>query len=173
MRLSSLLVGLALTTHPGVLEAQFGSGAPIDTTGWAPASIGVRGGYENELQGWMVGGFVGIPVRSNGSVELVPSGDVTFLPGFEEYQGNLELVYVTGGRRGGLIAGGGMGMRNSVFGPDPDAARRTVTTFSLMIGVRLGAVGRFRPQVEGRWILQDEWAGDPRHASVGVGFALW
>jgi hypothetical protein len=173
MRLRSLVLVLLLVAPPGSLQAQFRAGTPVDTTGWAPASIGVRGGYENELQGWMVGGFVTLPVRSNGSVELVPSGDITFLPGFKDYQGNVEVVYLGGARRGGLFLGAGVGVRNSVFGPDPDAPRRTITTFSLMFGARLTTIGRFRPQVETRWIFQDEWAGDPRHVAIGVGFALW
>jgi hypothetical protein len=173
MRFRSLLVGLVLTGLPGSLDAQFGSRAAVDTTGWAPASIGVRGGYDNTLQGWMTGAFVAIPVLPRGSVELIPSGDVTFLPGFKEYQGNLEVVYVTGSRRGGLLGGGGVGLRNSVFGPDPNAPRRTVVTFSLMIGARLATVGRFRPQIETHWILQDEYSRDPRHVSIAVGFALW
>ena len=58
-------------------------------------------------------------------------------------------------------------------GSDPEAARRNEMTFSLMIGARLGNLGRFRPQVETRWILQDEWPRDPRHVTLGVGVALW
>jgi hypothetical protein len=157
----------------GELHAQFGAGQAADTMGWAPASIGVRGGYDNELQGWMAGGFVGIPVLPNGSVELLPSGDITFLPGFKEYQGNLELVYITGSRRGGVMAGGGIGLRNSVFGPDPNAARRTVTTINLVLGARLPLLGRFRPEVQVRWVLQDEYQRDPRHVLIGAGMTLW
>ena len=71
------------------------------------------------------------------------------------------------------MVGGGVGFRNSVFSADPAAERRTEMTFSIMIGARLGTLGRFRPQVETRWILQDEWSRDPRHVSLGVGFALW
>jgi hypothetical protein len=121
----------------------------------------------------MAGGFVGIPVLPRGTVELLPSFDVTFLPGFDEYQANLEAIYLTGDREGGLMAGGGVGFRNSVFSSDPSASRRSVVTFSVMIGARLGTLGRFRPQVETRWILQDEWPRDPRHVGLGVGFTLW
>jgi hypothetical protein len=176
MRLRAYSVGLLIAAPlvmPAGLQAQFGSGQAADTTGWAPISVGVRGGYDNELQGWMVGASLGLPARSNGSVEIVPSGDVTFLPGFEEYQGNVELVYFTGGRRGGLMAGGGMGIRNSVFGPDPAAPRSTVTTFNLMIGARIGTIGRFRPEALVRWIIQDEYERDPRHVALGVTVALW
>jgi hypothetical protein len=173
MRLRFLAAALGLLFAPAGLHAQFGGGADSEGPGWAPASIGVRAGYDNTQQGWMTGGYVGVPILPNGRVELLPGFDVTFLQGFDEYQTNLEVVYFTGDRRGGLMAGGGVGFRNSVFGPDPDAERRTEMTFSLTIGARLGILGRFRPQIETRWILQDEWPRDPRHVNLGVGFALW
>jgi hypothetical protein len=172
MRLRFILAGMGLLLAPAVAEAQLG-GAQADAPGWSPASIGVRGGYDNSQKGWMAGGYVGIPILPNGMVELLPGFDVTFLQGFDEYQTNLEVVYFTGDRQGGLMAGGGVGFRNSVFGPDPTAERRTEMTFSLVLGARLGNLGRLRPQVETRWILQDEWPRDPRHVSVGAGFALW
>ena len=173
MRLRYLLAAFTLTVTPASLSGQFREGQQAAGPGWAPASVGVHGGYDNTQQGWMLGGFVGLPVLPGGAVELMPSADVTFLPGFKEYQANFEAVYVTGARRGGVIAGGGVGLRNSVFGPDPNADRRTVVTFSLVLGARLGTVGRFRPQVETRWILQNEQARDPRQVMFGVGFALW
>jgi hypothetical protein len=158
---------------PNTLHAQFGAGPEGGARRWAPASVGTRVGYDNSQRGWMAGGFVGIPVLPSGIIELLPSFDVTFLEGFEEYQTNVEAVYFTGDRQGGLMVGGGVGFRNSVFSADPTAERRTEMTLSIMIGARLGTLGRFRPQVETRWILQDEWARDPRHVSLGVGFALW
>ncbi|MGE0158052.1 MAG: hypothetical protein AB7T31_01500 [Gemmatimonadales bacterium] len=158
---------------PASLQGQFRSGPEADPRGWAPASVGGRVGYDNSQRGWMVGGFVGIPVLPSGRVELLPSFDVTFLPGFDEYQTNFEAVYFTGDRQGGLMAGGGVGFRNSVFGSDPTADRRNALTFSVVIGARLGTLGRFRPQLETRWILQDEWPRDPRHVGLGVGVALW
>ena len=172
MRHRSLVAALGLLLLPSGADAQLG-GAQADERGWAPASIGARVGYDNSQRGWMAGGYVGIPVLPNGSVEILPSFDVTFLQGFEEYQTNFEAVYLTGNRRGGVMAGGGVGFRNSVFGPDPTAERRSELTFSLVLGARLGTLGRFRPQVETRWILQDEWPRDPRHVSLGVAVALW
>ena len=168
-----LAVALVFAAMPTALHAQFGGGPPVPTTGWAPASIGVRGGYDNSLEGWMVGGFLAVPVLPRGSIELMPSADITFLPGFKEYQGSLDLVYLTAGRRGGVYAGAGVGVRNSVFGPDPDAERRSVLTFDIVTGLRLGSGSRIRPLVEIRWILQDEYGRDPRHVELGVGFSLW
>jgi hypothetical protein len=168
-----LVTVVALLVVPASVQAQFRAGPQGESRGWAPASIGARVGYDNAQRGWMSGGFVGIPVLPSGMVELLSSFDVTFLPGFDEYQTNFEAVYLSGDRRGGLMAGGGVGFRNSVFDPDPSAPRRTVLTFSLVIGARFGTLGRFRPQVETRWILQDEWPRDPRQLEVGVGVALW
>jgi hypothetical protein len=173
MRTHTLAAALGLLIAPALAEAQFGGGADPEGPGWAPASIGVRAGYDNSQKGWMTGGYLGVPILPNGRVELLPGFDVTFLQGFDEYQTNLEVVYFTGDRQGGLMAGGGIGFRNSVFGPDPSAERRTEMTYSLVLGARLGNLGRFRPQVETRWILQDEWPRDPRHVSVGASFALW
>ena len=170
---AAFMLVLTLPLTPVSLHAQFGGGSDGSPSRWAPATVGARVGYDNSQRGWMTGGFIGIPALPSGIIELLPSFDVTFLEGFEEYQTNVEAVYLTGDRQGGLMVGGGVGFRNSVFSADPTAERRTEMTFSLMIGARLGTLGRFRPQVETRWILQDEWRRDPRHVSLGVGFALW
>ena len=170
--LFALAFSLALLPHG--LEAQFGSGpGRAAPAGWAPAAVGVRVGFDNAQSEPTVGALVRIPVLPNGSVELVPNVDVTFLPGFKAYQFNFEAVYLTEGRAGGFYLGGGPGFRNSVFGPDPSAPRRNERTFSLVVGVRLGGLDRFRPELETRWILQDEQARDPRLVAVGVSMALW
>jgi hypothetical protein len=121
----------------------------------------------------MVGALLRIPVLPNGSVELVPNADITFLPGLKEYQMNFEAVYLTGGRLGGLFAGGGVGVRNSRYSPDPAAARRSDLTLSIVAGVRLGVRSRFRPELEARWIFNSEYARAPRPAMIGLSVALW
>lgn len=170
----ALVLVVFLTLVPRSVHGQFrpgagGGGAP----GWAPAAIGVRVGFDNTQSEPMVGALTRIPVLPNGTVELLSSADITFLPDFKEYQVNFELVYLTAGRRGGLYFGGGMGLRNGLFSPDPNAPRRYERTFSLVAGVRLGGLGRFRPEVETRWILQDEQVRDPRLVAFGVSMALW
>lgn len=173
MRTPILVSILAALSWAIPVQAQFGGGQASESRGWAPVSIGARVGYDNAQKGEMAGGFIGIPLVRTGIVELMPSFDVTFLPGFEEYQANAEIAYFTGDRQGGVMVGLGMGLRNSLFSPDPDAERRNIVTYSVMLGVRLGTLGRFAPQLEARWILQDEWPRDPRQVSLGVGFALW
>ena len=120
----------------------------------------------------MIGALVRIPVLPSGTVEIVPNADVTFLPGIKEYQLNLDAVYVTGGGRGGLYAGGGIGSRNSRYSPDPAVSRRNDLTFSVVAGARLGGP-RFRPELEIRWILQSEYVRAPRPAMIGLSVALW
>lgn len=159
---------------PSVAHGQLRAGAGrAGDTGWAPAGIGIRAGFDNAQSEPLLGAFLRIPVLPSGRVELLPNADVTFLPGYKEYQVNFDLVYVTAGRRGGVYFGGGAGFRNSVFSPDPNASRRNERTFSLVAGVRFGDLGRFRPEVESRWIFQDELVRDPRIVSVGASVALW
>ena len=172
MRLTPIAVALSLCLLPSTLRAQFRSGDE-QAAGWAPAAVGVRVGWDNAQQGQIVGAILRIPVLPNGLVELMPNADVTFQPGIKEYQVNVEAVYVSAGRTGGLYAGGGIGFRNSRFSPDPAAARRDDLTFSLVAGIRLGGLGRFRPELEVRWILDSEYARDPRPVYVGLSVALW
>jgi len=171
--LAHMLV-LALALVPRAAQGQFRAGAnAADTTGWAPAALGVHVGFDNAQSEPVVGARLHIPVLPSGAVELLPNVDVTFFPHYEEYQANFELVYVSAGRRGGIYAGGGVGFRNGPFSPDPDAPRRNERTLSLMAGVRLGGLGRIRPEVETRWIFQDELVRDPRLVVIGVSLALW
>ncbi len=172
MRLTPIAVALSLCLLPSSLRAQFREGGD-QLAGWAPAAVGVRIGWDNAQQGQMLGALLRIPVLPNGAVELMPNADVTFLPGLKEYQVNFEAVYLTAGRSGGVYAGGGVGFRNSRFSPDPAAGRRNDLTFSLVAGVRLGGLGRFRPELEARWILQSEYARAPRPALIGLSVALW
>ena len=174
MRPTSILAAVCLSLLPGTLHAQFQQGGQAGANpGWAPASVGVRVGFDNAQSRPMLGAMLRIPVLPNGTVELLPNADVTFLPGLKQYQFNLELVYVLDGRRGGFYAGGGIGLRNSIFGPDPAAARENEQTYSLVIGIRFGAIGRIRPELETRWIFVDQQVRDPRLVTFGATVALW
>ena len=88
-----LLLALALSfAAPVALAAQ---GAQDEFPGpWAPPSLGVRGGYDNQQRRYVLGGQLRLPVLPRGQVELMPNVDVTFARGLKEYQYNLELVYV-------------------------------------------------------------------------------
>ena len=85
---------------------------PASAQGWAPVSIGGRVGYDNKQRDEVLGAQIHIPVVRSGVVEFLPNVDATFRPLFNEYQINLEAVYVLGDRTGGgLYAGGGVGFR--------------------------------------------------------------
>jgi hypothetical protein len=172
MRLTPIALALSLCLLPGALRAQFRPGGE-QAAGWAPASVGVRIGWDNVQQGEIVGALLRLPVLPSGSVELVPNADITFLRGLKEYQVNFEAVYLTAGRMGGVYVGGGIGFRNSRFSPDPSVGRRNARTLSVVAGVRFGGLGRLRPELEARWIFQDEYTRDPRPVALGVSVALW
>ncbi len=174
VRPASLLAALCVSMLPAGLQAQFAQGGPRGAdTGWAPAGVGIRVGFDNAQSRPMVGAMARIPVVPSGSIEILSNGDVTFLPRLKQYQLNLELVYLLSGRRGGLYGGGGIGVRNSVFGPDPTADPRNERTFSVVAGIRFGGLGRIRPELETRWILLDEPTRDPSVVNFGATITLW
>lgn len=174
VRPASLVAALCLSLLPTAVHAQFAQGGSADAdAGWAPAGVGIRAGFDNVQSRPMLGAMARIPVVPRGSIELLPNADVTFLPGLKQYQLNLELVYLLSGRRGGFYGGGGIGLRNSVFGPDPTADRRNERTFSLVAGIRFGGLGRIRPELETRWILMDEPTRDPSVVNFGATITLW
>ncbi|HET9949003.1 MAG TPA: hypothetical protein VFQ22_08785 [Longimicrobiales bacterium] len=143
------------------------------SAGWAPPSAGIQLGYDNEYREEMLGAQVRIPVHPGGWVELLPNAAMTFFPGDNAYQLNLEAVVLSSGREGGFYAGGGLGWRSAVFSADPDADRETVRTWSVVAGLKLGTVGRVIPQAEVRWIFLDEGSLDPRPVTLGIKVALW
>lgn len=160
------LLALVLLFLPAGAAAQSGSG-------WSPAQVGLRVGYDNNANATVVGAQLRLPVLPAGWLELVPSGDVTFLPGLKEYQFNGDAVFVLGGRRGGLYGGGGVAVRSSVFDADGDRETRTgtnlvvgLTTRALLADVPLGV------QIEARWVFLDA-DFDPRLFSFGVNVPLW
>jgi hypothetical protein len=174
VRPTSILATLCLWILPGTVHAQFQQGGPAGANpGWAPAGVGVRVGFDNAQSRPMLGAMLRLPVLPSGRVELLPNADVTFLPGLKQYQVNFELVYVLDGRRGGFYGGGGMGLRNSIFEADPAAARENKPTYSLVFGIRFGAVARIRPELETRWIFLDQQVRDPRSVTFGATIALW
>ncbi len=169
-----LLTLLGLVTPFG-LEAQVrrGRAAAPDHPPWTPISIGPRAGYDQKARGQVLGAQIHLPIMRNGRIELVPSADIVFLANARDYQYNLDLVYVTGGRRGGLYGGGGVGYRDTV--PDATAAdpRSTIFGYSLVLGVRSGITGPFETQIEIRWIFLEELDFRPVPLTLGINFPLW
>lgn len=165
-----LLLLLAGGTADSV-TAQAAPGEPFPGPGWAPPSLGVRFGYDNKQRNPVLGGQVRLPVLPSGAVELMGSMDVTFLRNLHEYQYNIEAVYVLDGRAGGLYGGGGLGMRNTLYGSDPE--RRTELGYTAVIGFRIVGLGLLVPQLEYRWVFIDEAPLTYQNLSLGVSLALW
>ena len=156
---------------PASLAAQL---APRQqSTGWPPVEIGVRVGYDNMQRQEVLGALLRIPVLPNRSVELVPNADVTFLRGLKEYQLNAEAVYLLTASEGGIYLGGGIGFRNTIPPLDPAAGRQTLTTWSIVVGVKLTGLERVNPMLEFRRIFAGDLEVDPQLLSLGVTFELW
>lgn len=156
--------------------AQFrepGQSAGGPDTSWPAVSVGPRIGYDQGSMGELVGLQVHVPILRSGHVELMPNADVTFLTGLREYQFNAEAVYLTGGRRGGIYAGGGLAFRNSIYGSDPETPRSTERGYSVVAGVRSIGTGPFGVQLEVRWTFLDVAVRNPRSISLGINFQLW
>lgn len=162
------LLALALCAQPA--SGQMRSAGR--ETGWAPAQIGARFGYDYNATGSVVGAQLRIPVIPSGYVELVPNGDVTFLTGLKEYQAGVDVVALSGGRHGGFFLGGGIGWRNSIYENAPE--RETKTAPIVVAGVRTGRMfaANLTTQIEMRWIFLDT-AVKPRVLTFGLNVPLW
>lgn len=171
----ALALVLALTALPGTAQGQFrGGGAPPQAAGagWPPAMAGIRGGYDYNSNGSVLGAQLRIPVHRSGNVELVPNAEVTFFTGLKEYQGGVDAVWVTGGRRGGVYAGGGIAWRNTIWVPGGERETRTAPT--AVVGLRTSAGGGalFGIQLETRWTYP-EGGFRPRVLTLGINVPLW
>lgn len=165
---------VALATAPAGAAAQFQRpdlAPPPGSGGWAPAYVGIRAGFDYNSNASVLGAQARVPLLRNGMLEAVPNGDVTFLTGLKEYQAGVDVVVVSGGRRGGLYAGGGLAWRNTLWsGPDRETRRAPVVVVGARSGATFGAP--FGTQLEMRWTFP-EGAFRPRVLSLGVNFPLW
>lgn len=149
-------------------------GGGTGSSSWPAPVAGLRFGYDQTARGEVVGAQVRVPVLRSGKVELVPNADITFLTGLREYGYNLDAVFVPGGIQGGIYLGGGLALRNSVFGaPGGGSGRGTETGFGAVVGARTGVSGRIGTQVEFRWIFLNGVDYEPRAVTLGVNFSLW
>lgn len=169
-----LAAAFLLALAPSSLLAQRMGGPPpgSDEGGWSPIQIGVHGGYDYNSTGSLLGAQVRIPVLPAGWVEIMPSTDVTFLTGLKEYEYNLEAVVVSGGRRGGFYAGGGLGWRNTIY--DDGAGRETRTAGTVVVGLKTAGMAGpgISVQIESRWIFV-RGPVKPRALTFGVNLPLW
>lgn len=169
--LTILLALLALA--PAAAEAQRrGRSQDAQQAPWLPIRGGLHIGYDQSSNGEVIGAHLRVPLMRNGLIEFAPNADVTFLTGLKEYQYGADVVVVPARRSGGLYAGVGLAWRNTIFGPDPTAARSTERGYSVVAGVKSGGSGLLGTQVEARWVFLDQLPFDPRLITLGISFAL-
>jgi len=164
-------VALVLVATAAAPRAAAAQGQPQE--GWPAPEIGIRGGYDNGQRQEVLGALLRIPVVRNGHVELMPSGDVTFLPGLKEYQFDAEAVYLLSGRDGGFYGGGGIGLRNTIPASDLEGGRQTFTTYSVVVGVKFVDLGPLNLLFEYRRVFADEFAVDPQLIVLGLTLPVW
>lgn len=174
--LAACVVLLHLLAASAPTEAQRrGRTAPPDA-GWAPATIGLQVGNDNLSSGTLLGAHLQVPIMPSGLVALGAGAETTFLTNLREYQYNLDAVVypmtLVGGR-GGLYAGGGVGIRNSLHGTEADQPRENKRSYSLLAGLSSRVVGRLGLRLEARWLFVEGVTYDPRILSIGGSFRLW
>ena len=169
---ATLALALGLLLAPPSVSAQLRRrSAP--GRGWAPPQIGVHFGYDYNSTGSVAGAQLRIPVIPSGFVELVSSGDITFLTGFKVYEYGVDAVVLSGGRRGGLYLGGGVVWRDTIY-PETAPARATKRWPDIVAGLRTGQLGvlPITTQIETRWVFVDTPV-HPRYLSLGLNLPLW
>lgn len=180
IRLYSCLVRFVLPLcvigliHPAAAQAQ-PRPSPQDapSQSWPAPSIGIHAGYDQVVRGEMLGGQIRIPVVRSGQIELLGIGSAIFVSGLREYQYDVDAVYSTGGRRGGLYLGGGLSFRNTIFGTDRSSPRETRQGYGVVVGLQSGGlIGALLTQFEFRWVFLPENL-DPKMISLGLNFPLW
>ncbi len=121
----ALLLALSAATTVPVSAQRGRPRAPAPQAApWMPITVGIRLGYDDQLNGTVLGGQLHIPVIRNGFIELVPNGDVTFINSLKEYEFNADILVSSAGRRGGLYLAAGPAWRNTIFNTQSSTAGR-------------------------------------------------
>lgn len=173
-----LAVTLLTFGTPLASEGQLTGPDEPTTAPWPSITIGAKAGYDNNANAELLGAQLRLPLLRNGSLELMPSADVTFVTGLREYQYSLEALYNLGGPRGGAYFGGGLAFRNTIYGRDANRPRETRRGYSGVVGTKFEADARFGVQIEFRWVFVSEAAGDevspidPQVVTFGINIPL-
>ena len=145
---------------------------------WPSITIGAKAGYDNNANAELLGAQLRVPLLRNGSLELMPSADVTFVTGLREYQYSVEALYILGGPRGGPYVGGGLAFRNTIYGREASIPRETRRGYSIIVGSKFGAQTNFGVQLEVRWVFISEAVSDevspvdPQVVTLGINIPL-
>lgn len=169
---AALALFLTLTTVDAAEGQRRGRQQGTPDVPWSSVLAGAGIGYDGESNGTFLQTHFRIPLLRSGRLELIPSGSITFITNLREYQYNADLVYVTGGQSGGIYVGGGIGWRNSIFGPNALTPRETLRGYNAIFGLRSGAGGEFGVQIEARWTFLSDTEIDPRTIAFGINFPI-
>lgn len=172
--LACLIVALCTVLAPADADAQVRRGRPLDTgPGWAPITVGVRIGYNQDPSGELLGGHLHFPIIPSGKLEIAGAADAVFIRGTRDYQYDAYLFYVHGGgTRAGLYGGGGIGRRDSENASVADPVR-TLTAYSLVAGARTGSGNLLRSYVEFRYTWLVDADIEPTALTFGLALPLW
>lgn len=164
------LLTLSVLLPAGADAQRRGRAQQADVGRWAPVVAGVHGGYDDTSQANLLGAHLRIPVVRNGSLELVPGGNVTFAAGLKEYQLNVDAAYTLGGQNAGLYVAAGLAVRNTVFlGTEAETKAGVGVAGGIRAGGPSSPVGL---QVELRQIYVDPDLR-PRVLTIGLNIPIW
>jgi len=176
LRRLALLAALVVAL-PASLDAQVRRGrqnAPPPEP-WAPAVVGAQVGYDQTSRAELLGAHAFLPVLRSGVVQLHPVAEITFLNGGKDYKYLVDLVWMSGGRNGGVFLGGGIGRMASLIDSTPASpGRNTFTSYDIALGA-VSQVAAARTALEVRWLFPQDVVADfrPVTFTLGVGFPLW
>lgn len=160
-----LLIALAVTSTPAEAQRR-ARGARVGPT--PPPAVGMRGGYDFELEAWSIGAQASIPFARR--LAFLPSGDAFFGEDRTDWQLNADLA-IRLGRAGFLYTGGGLALLNRVYEEAGDADAETRTGANAFVGLQTpGRRLPFRPFVEARWTFVD--GESPFRLAFGANVAL-
>ncbi len=109
--------------------------------------LGIRAGYDFEVDVWSVGGQLRFPARPGGALQLITSSDLFFVEGRKDWQINLDTAIQ---ERGGAYYGGGLAFANRDFRGNGEHDFKTGGNLLLGMVVRLRHSST-QPYLEGRW----------------------
>ena len=159
----TLVAGVVWVLLPSAVLAQLGGAGPRALEG-APR-VGARAGWSTKDSSPSLGLFlrVAVPVLPMRPALAVAGEAVFHEQGLVERQGTLDLTL-----GGGLYAGGGPAVLNTIFG---DAVEReTKIGYNMVVGVR-GRTGILTTNLEFRWVRVD--SRRPAFFIVGLGYPLF
>lgn len=172
-RSATILLAFLSFVAASELSAQVRRGRAQQTAPrWAPVSAGVRFGYDQSARGEIIGVHLHVPVIRSGVIEVSPSAERIFVLGTNETQYTVQLDYVPGGLRGGVILGAGLAWRDAIAGTNAVDPRRTYFGYTAMVGGK-NNFGPVQIEIGLRWTFLDDTGYQPQAATLGLNVPFW